>query len=126
MSTSKHPTIVSQKSVKDFVYLKKNNATLLDEVVNSYGQLIQFYEDPIRGEDELVWIMFPDFEVAFLSDFWDTNDMAHFDNDYTPIYIAQTGDQFLYFEIEDLYTARQLVKKHIAGAKIRYVYTPVK
>tara|TARA_R110000782_G_scaffold19444_7_gene53072 strand:- start:1252 stop:1575 length:324 start_codon:yes stop_codon:yes gene_type:complete len=53
------------------------------DFTNGVGQKVDFLEDPDYGEDYPLWVVFPEFKMAFLSDFYDTEDMT-----------AKVGDLF--------------------------------
>jgi len=126
MSTSKHPSIRSKKSVKDYAMLIDQKATQYDVLINWYGQKVVFYEDPIYGDEFPVWVAFPDFEVAFLTSNFDIDDMNEVKGDYTPVFISQTGEFKLFYEIEEILPYMKCVAKvdHPNGV-IRFVYTPI-
>ncbi len=127
MSSSKHPSIRSKKSVKDYAMLIDQKATQYDVLINCYGQKVVFYEDPIYGDDFPVWVAFPDFEVAFLSSFMDIDDMNEVTGDYTPVFISQTGEFKLFYEIEEILPDMNCVITKInPRGDIRFVYTPIK
>lgn len=70
---------------EDLLNLHRNDAAILDarnEFKNDLGQRITFYEDPTLGEDSCIWVAFPDYEVAFLSTFYDLQDMTFKVGDY--------------------------------------------
>ena len=52
------------------------SAYLPTNFVNDIGQQIMFYEDPERGDEYPLWVAFPEYKVAFLSDFYETDDMT--------------------------------------------------
>lgn len=127
MSSSKHPSVRAKKIVTDYKFLLDNKATCYDVLINWYGQKIEFYEDPIRGDDFPVWVAFPDFEVAFLSSFMDIDDMNEVKGDYTPVFIAQTGEFKLFYEIEEILPDMKcVITKLDPRGNIRFVYTPCK
>ena len=66
----------SINSNADYLNLQRLDAVVLDEFKNDLGQRITFYEDPTLGEDSCIWVAFPEQEVAFLSDFFETDDMT--------------------------------------------------
>ena len=59
----------------NFQRLGDMNAFKLGENVNDMNQRMEFFEDPTLGDEGFVWVSFPHFKVAFVSDFFDTNDM---------------------------------------------------
>ena len=127
MSTSKHPSVRSKKSVQDYALLIDRKATQYGVLINWCGQKIVFYEDPIYGDEFPVWVAFPDFEVAFLTSFFDVDDMNEICGDYTPVFISQTGECKLLYEIEDIYNDMLCVAKcYKPNGVIRFVYTPIK
>jgi hypothetical protein len=63
----------------DYLNLHRLDATILnasDEFKNDLGQSITFFEDPTLGDESFVWVAFPEHSVAFLSDFFETDDMT--------------------------------------------------
>ena len=74
----------------DYLNLHRNDATILDatsDFKNDLGQRITFYEDPTLGEDSCVWVAFPEHSVAFLSTFYELDDMT-----------SKTGSVFSFLE----------------------------
>lgn len=64
---------------EDLLNLHRLDATILDarnDFKNDLGQRITFYEDPTLGEDGCIWVAFPDYGVAFLSHFFETDEMT--------------------------------------------------
>jgi hypothetical protein len=62
----------------DYLKLQQANACEYSpcDFKNDLGQRIKFYEDPTLGDDSAVWVAFPEHGVAFLSDFFETDDMT--------------------------------------------------
>jgi len=61
---------------KLYKFLKDNNATCYGKHRNDLGQVVEFYEHPIHGEDSDVLALFPNYGVAFSTGFFDTEDMT--------------------------------------------------
>jgi len=80
---------------EDLLNLHRNDAAILDarnDFKNDLGQRITFYEDPTLGEDSCIWVAFPDYEVAFLSSFYDLDDMtAKLGSVFTPAHCIKNG-----------------------------------
>lgn len=57
-----------------------------ERMTNTIGQEIVFYEHPLRGDEATIIVVFPAFEAAFSSDFYDLNDMTEI-IDYMPFLI---------------------------------------
>lgn len=72
------------------------NPTLLDTMINQIGQRVNFYEHPTKGDEYTVLGVFPDFNIAFDTDHWDTSDFYDY-SDYNPIY--KDGRVFSAFEV---------------------------
>ena len=67
----------------DFFNLMKKNPTKYESMVNRLGQKIDFYEDPVNGDEAEVILVFPELNRAFYSDFFETYDMLNIE-DYEP------------------------------------------
>lgn len=61
--------------------------TKYGEVKNNIGQLIEFYEHPIYGQDEPVVAVCHELKLAFYTDFYELDDMIAEHGEYTPIFI---------------------------------------
>lgn len=64
------------------------NPTIYTEFVNSQGKKVQLCEHPIHGDEYPVIVLFPDEQLAFLSDFFDTEDMTAEHGEYEPVLIG--------------------------------------
>ena len=82
------PTGTMMKSV-NFETLMAKVPYMLDEMVNSQGLRIEFYEHPVHGDGAPVLVVFPAERLAFRSDFYETDDMAYVGSDYEPQLIGQ-------------------------------------
>lgn len=58
--------------------------TVLGDMVNSDGQKVLFLEHPLRGDEAPVIVQFPEYRLAFDSEFWDTDDMEEVGGCYEP------------------------------------------
>lgn len=61
--------------------------TKYDQVTNSEGQLIEFYEHPTRGDEAEVICVCHDLQLAAYSGFYDCEDMMALHKEYEPIFI---------------------------------------
>jgi hypothetical protein len=61
---------------KLYTFLLENKATCYGKHRNDLGQVVEFYEHPIHGEDSDVLALFPNYGVAFSTGFFDTEDMT--------------------------------------------------
>ena len=59
-----------------FEFLKNHNATCLGNHRNDLGQVMEFYEHPIYGDESPIYVLFPNYEVAFNSGYFDLEDMT--------------------------------------------------
>ena len=64
----------------DFFNLMKKNPTKYSSMVNRIGQHVDFYEDPLNGDEIEVILVFPELNRAFYSDFFETDDMMNVDD----------------------------------------------
>ena len=67
-----------------YSYLTSNSASVLNEFRNDAHQIVILAEHPRYGEDGGICIMFPEHEVAFRTDFFDTEDLLA-RGDYQPL-----------------------------------------
>ena len=76
-----------------FKLIKENSATLLGTHTNDKGQLLEFYEHPLNGQDSPVIVCFPSEQVAVSSNFYELDDMTEFAGEYEPYFEKNTfGD----------------------------------
>ena len=59
-----------------FAFLKENNATCYGNHRNDLGQVVEFYEHPIHGDEADILALFPNYGVAFGTGFFDLEDMT--------------------------------------------------
>jgi len=71
---------------KYYAALRKHNAFVIAEKVNSIGQQFQVLEHPTKGDEAPVIVMFPRHEVAFDSDFFEADDLIA-GEDYEPHFV---------------------------------------
>jgi hypothetical protein len=70
---------------KLFNMLIDEKATMLDSITNEIQQRVEFYEHPIMGDEHPIIVSFPDYGLAFDSDFYDLDDMmSDSTHDYRP------------------------------------------
>jgi hypothetical protein len=62
------------------------NPTEYSRIVNQREQEVVFYEHPLLGDEYPVIAVFPDLEVAVVTDFYDTEDMYE-GSEYLPVYM---------------------------------------
>jgi len=60
---------------KLFKMLIDDKAYMLSSMVNEMQQSVEFYEHPIIGDEHPIIVSFPDYGLAFDSDFYDLDDM---------------------------------------------------
>jgi hypothetical protein len=57
------------------------------EIINNQKQLIEFYENPIYGQDAPVIAVCHELKLAEATDFYELDDMVASHGEYTPIFI---------------------------------------
>lgn len=62
------------------------DATLYGSMENDMGQLIEFVEHPLLGDEAPIICMCRELELAQESEFWDLHDMKSND-DYMPLFL---------------------------------------
>lgn len=67
--------------------LMKHNPTSYGKITNSVGQEIEFFEDPIEGQDETVICVCHALQLAARSTFYETDDMKAEHGEYEPSFI---------------------------------------
>ena len=78
------------KSEKLFKRLLDEKASMLESMTNEIQQRVEFYEHPTMGDMHPVIVCFPDYELAFESDFYDLDDMmSDHTGDYRPFLVEQ-------------------------------------
>lgn len=70
----------------NYTKLMANNPTKLGEVVNQIGQLVEFYEHPIQGDESPVIAVVNAENSAAITDFYDLSDFYD-GSDYNPVCI---------------------------------------
>jgi hypothetical protein len=68
-----------------YSFLTDNDALVLTEFVNDVYQYVVLVEHPFHGEDYGICVMFPEYDVAFRSNFFDIDDLTS-NPDYMPIF----------------------------------------
>ncbi len=61
--------------------------TVYGQIVNALGQIVTFVEHPIQGDEHQVIAVFKDLEMAFATDFFETDDMMASHGEYTPAFM---------------------------------------
>jgi len=80
-------------NVISYEKLMNNKPTKIDELTNQKGQLVEFYEDPIEGDNGVVIGVID--KVSFYTHFFDTEDFYQ-DSDYNPIMMPDRTIQSAY------------------------------
>lgn len=62
--------------------------TVYHEMTNSLGQRVLLVEHPTLGQDTRVVCVFPELKLAFLSDFYECDDMIASHKEYEPVVLA--------------------------------------
>ncbi len=57
------------------------------EIINNQNQLIEFYENPVHGQDAPVIAVCHELKLAEATDFYELDDMVASHGEYTPIFI---------------------------------------
>lgn len=74
----------------NFEKLMAKEPYMLDEMTNTQGLRIEFYEHPVFGDEVPVLVVFPAEKLAFISDFYETDDMMA-NGDYEPQLMDDQG-----------------------------------
>ena len=90
----------TEKAGKYYKKLIEYKAEKLGETVNQMGQEVHFYEHPMHGDEYPIIVIFPEYEVAFDSDFYDTEDMTAEHGEYTPYFVG--GGVTLGFQLPNI------------------------
>jgi hypothetical protein len=69
----------------NFSKLMSLDPTKYGQMTNSKGQLIEFFEHPLRGDEYPVIVVCKELQLAFASDFYDLDDMTAEHKEYEPI-----------------------------------------
>jgi len=69
--------------VLNYKNLMEQEPTVYEEMINQIGQKVQFVEHPTKGEDYPVIAVFPEYEKAVVTNFFDCSDF-YIDSDYNP------------------------------------------
>jgi hypothetical protein len=72
-----------------FLYKKISdlNSTKVDELVNSFGQLIELHEHPLKGDEAQLIAVSNELGMAWDSGFWDSDDLKADHREYEPSFI---------------------------------------
>lgn len=76
-----------KNGVQNYAKLVNQKATRLTpfNFKNDMGQKVSFYEDPQSGDAGQIWAVFEDFKAAFITDFFETDDMTGIVSDLIPV-----------------------------------------
>jgi hypothetical protein len=66
--------------------LKLNKPTVYEAFTNSHGQVVVLVEHPWKGDEYPVIAMFPELQMAFKTEFFDTEDMLAEHKEYEPYF----------------------------------------
>ena len=80
----------------NYTKLMAANPVTYSEIMNQASQRITFMEHPYKGDEYPVIAVCHEREVAYCTDFWDTEDFAA-GSDYLPI-VREDGIMVNYFE----------------------------
>jgi hypothetical protein len=78
----------------NFKKLQEHEPTIYHEMINSQGKKVLFVEHPIVGDEYPVILIFPDYGVAFDSEFFDLDDMLADHGDYEPLLIVDEEEKY--------------------------------
>lgn len=82
----------------NFHELLKKNPTEIGFIINKLGQGVIFYEHPSAGDLSPIIAAFPNYQLAYLTDFFDLDDMIADHGEYQPV--VYNGKCCCYFEID--------------------------
>lgn len=68
----------------DYKKLMENNPTSFGKMMNDKGQLIEFYEHPIHGDEAPIICVCHELNYASSSGFYETDDMEAEHGEYQP------------------------------------------
>lgn len=74
----------THKAMLNYEKLMSKNPFKLDEMVNSLGQKIEFYEHPTKGDEYPVIAVSNDLKLAANTEFFETDDMTADHQEYEP------------------------------------------
>ena len=60
----------------------------LDEMTNTYGQLIEFYEHPTQGDEYPVIAACHELQLAANTEFFELDDMTDSHGEYQPVFVG--------------------------------------
>jgi len=83
------------KYAKLYSYLIANDAFVLHRFTNDAAQEVVLVEHPIYGDDAGIVVMFPEYAVAFATDFFEISELAE-TKEYQPLYF----DEYIRFGYE--------------------------
>jgi len=83
------------KYAKLYSYLVANDAFVLCRFTNDAAQEVVLVEHPIYGDDAGIVVMFPEYAVAFATDFFEISELAE-TKEYQPLYF----DEYIRFGYE--------------------------
>lgn len=71
----------------NYAKLMNHNPTSFGTHINTIGQTIEFYEHPLRGDEEQVICVCHDLQLAEYSTFYETDDMIQDHKEYEPSFV---------------------------------------
>ena len=137
LTNPRHPRLTNSMLMRSkitprqfFDFLRMNDADCLGSHINDMGQQMLFFEHPMEGDMANVIVAFPEFKVAFNSDFFDLEDMTatyhdigmfldepNEDMDYVP-YLFDVLDKGLTMKFKyELSTAEEFVRTEAVRKK---------
>ena len=85
----------------NYKILLKHNPFVYTEFTNSLSQKVQLVEHPTKGDSVPVIALFPDYELAFYTDFFETGDIDEVGGDYEVLLLPlPTGDPHIGYGYE--------------------------
>lgn len=79
-----HKLLTTKTNNMNYRKFVAHEPTLLGKIINSVGQLIEFYEHPIYGDDAEVICVCHELELAEYSGFFEIDDMIAKHGEYEP------------------------------------------
>jgi hypothetical protein len=71
----------------NYLKLMEKNPTKYGEIKNNLGQLIVFYEHPVKGDESPVIAVCHELKLAEVTDFYELDDMTATEEDYRPMFV---------------------------------------
>ena len=110
MEQGAHPLMIN--------HIEYTNPELNYTMQNDLHQVVRFYEDPDHGDESPVWIVFPEFKLAFLSSFYETDDMtSKLRNFYS---VAELEEKEIDGEVDMAYVPRLVTCNNGVELKLKF------